>query len=118
MREALETIFYHQQLNHIVIIDQTQLPNRLEYKTLTTAEEVWTAINRLEVRGAPLIGITAAYGLAMCARRVSEQGGEDIFLQVARLRKYLESARPTAVNLKNALDEMEGSIRTGTAPED
>lgn len=118
MREALETIFYHQQLNHIVIIDQTQLPNRLEYKTLTTAEEVWTAINRLEVRGAPLIGITAAYGLAMCARRVSEQGGEDIFLQVARLRKYLESARPTAVNLKNALDEMEGSIRTGTAPEE
>ena len=41
----------------VVIIDQTQLPNRTEYLTLTTAEEIWTAINRLQVRGAPAIGI-------------------------------------------------------------
>ena len=47
----------------VIIIDQTQLPNRTEYLTLTTAEDIWEAIYHLKVRGAPAIGICAGYGI-------------------------------------------------------
>ena len=64
-RNSLIPIAYHKDTNTIEIIDQTKLPNTLEKKQLHTSEEVWESIKTLEVRGAPLIGITAAYGLAM-----------------------------------------------------
>ena len=53
----------------VVILDQTQLPNRTIYETLRTAEELYTAIKTLQVRGAPAIGICAGYGLGALARQ-------------------------------------------------
>ena len=54
----------------VVIIDQTQLPNRTEYLTLSTAQDIWEAIYHLKVRGAPAIGICAGYGIYCLALQI------------------------------------------------
>ena len=58
----------------VIILDQTQLPNREAYLRLYTPEEIWEAIYHLKVRGAPAIGVAAAYGMAVCAQQF---GAED-----------------------------------------
>jgi methylthioribose-1-phosphate isomerase len=83
------------------ILDQTRLPAEVRYLEARGFEDVADAIRRLAVRGAPLIGITAAYGIALAARR-----GED----VARAAEALAATRPTAVNLRWALDRMLSAI--------
>lgn len=91
----------------VVIIDQTQLPNRTVYLTLRTAEEMYNAIKHLQVRGAPAIGICAAYSIYTLAR---QWGAEDFASFAKRFheqKEYLNSARPTAVNLSWALNRME-----------
>lgn len=94
----------------VVIIDQTQLPNRTEYLTLRTAEEMYEAILLLRVRGAPAIGICAAY----CIYALSRQSGEGAYAAFAAKfhaqKEYLNSSRPTAVNLSWALNRMEGVV--------
>lgn len=91
----------------VVIIDQTLLPGREEYIWLRTAEEIWEAIYQLKVRGAPAIGVAAAYGVAVCARQFPEVSFEDFYIRFRQLKHYLGSSRPTAVNLFMALDRME-----------
>ena len=90
----------------VTILDQTQLPNRTEYLTLRTREEMYDAIKLLKVRGAPAIGICAGYCLYALARQWKEADGP--FFEVLRKNKeYLNSSRPTAVNLSWALERME-----------
>lgn len=91
----------------VVILDQTQLPNRVEYLTLRTPEEIYDAILHLQVRGAPAIGICAAYGISCLARGIRKEGFGEFYTQYQRLSRYLDSARPTAVNLGWALRRME-----------
>jgi methylthioribose-1-phosphate isomerase len=87
------------------IIDQTALPHRFTTVRLTTLEEVARAIATMQVRGAPLIGATAAYGVALALRAdASDEALE-------RACAMLAATRPTAVNLKWALDEMVGAVR-------
>lgn len=105
-RTQLIPITYKPETNNIEIINQTRLPNRLERKTLSTLQDVWLAIKNLEVRGAPLIGITAAYGLAMFAQQIQETSYESFVLKIHKASDFLKSARPTAVNLENALNAM------------
>lgn len=105
-REKLIPIVYYAETNVIEIIDQTKLPNTLEKKYLHTAEDVWDAIKKLEVRGAPLIGITAAYGLAMIAQKSNAQSVDSFLSEINEKNRYLKSARPTAVNLENCLNRM------------
>ena len=57
----------------VVIIDQTQLPNRTEYLTLSTAQDIWDAIYHLKVRGAPAIGICAGYGIYCLALQIKAE---------------------------------------------
>ncbi len=81
------------------LLDQTLLPERVEWVTCATVAEVWEAIRRLAVRGAPAIGVAAAYAMALATREARE-GPVAAFL--SRLREaaaYLCTARPTAVNL-------------------
>lgn len=87
------------------LLDQRQLPEEIVYLELTTSQDVWEAIKELKVRGAPAIGIAAAYGLYMGVRDVE---GEVLELlgAVKRERDYLASSRPTAVNLFWALDRL------------
>ncbi|MEN7974064.1 MAG: S-methyl-5-thioribose-1-phosphate isomerase [Verrucomicrobiota bacterium] len=83
------------------IIDQTRLPQELVYLELDDVEEIYDAILRLSVRGAPAIGCAAALGLAACAQYLDEEGFAE---NVGKLADQLAASRPTAVNLFWALD--------------
>lgn len=93
--------------NGVVIIDQTKLPNTLEYITLTKAQEMWEAIYKLRVRGAPAIGIFAGYCMYVLARQIKKSSYSEFSGEFHRHREYLNSSRPTAVNLSWALERME-----------
>lgn len=102
----------------VIIIDQTLLPNEEKYIELSLAEEMYEAIKKLRVRGAPAIGIFAGYALAALAkqetghRAISSCCGasgtsDDVFMQKLQAQgEYLKSARPTAVNLAWAVDRV------------
>jgi methylthioribose-1-phosphate isomerase len=88
--------------NALVILDQTRLPDEEVTVSLTTPEAVREAICALRVRGAPAIGVAAAYGLVLGVRALNEVTGE----AVRGIAERLASARPTAVNLTWALERM------------
>lgn len=96
--------------NSIVILDQSLLPNRTEYLTLTTAETMWEAIYSLRVRGAPAIGIFAGYAMAVLAKRIAAPDFDGFYAEYRRLSDYLNSSRPTAVNLANMLRRMDKAV--------
>src|SRR5579862_967831 len=87
-------------------IDQRRLPHDFVVARLTTSDAAVDAIRSMLVRGAPLIGATAAYGMALAMR----SDGSDAALDHAY--KTLIAARPTAINLKWALDEMRSLLRS------
>ncbi len=91
----------------MIILDQTRLPGEVVYLTLTAQEEIWDAIYRLKVRGAPAIGIAAAYGVYLAARAIGARDYEGFAAEFKKAKEYLASSRPTAVNLFWALDRME-----------
>ncbi len=104
--------------NSLVILDQTQLPNRMEYLELTAAEEMYEAIKKLRVRGAPCIGIFAGFAMYVLARGFDTSDYETFEQQFRDAAAYLNSSRPTAVNLSWALGRMERIVteRKGVAP--
>ena len=85
---------------HVEVIDQTHLPHKFIIKKLLEVDDFFWAIKNMVVRGAPLIGVTGAYGLAFSIK------GDASEANIKKNRKYLESSRPTAVNLKWALDRI------------
>ncbi|MEO1104283.1 MAG: S-methyl-5-thioribose-1-phosphate isomerase, partial [Pseudomonadota bacterium] len=87
------------------IIDQTRLPHSFETKTLLTLEEAAHAIKAMLVRGAPLIGATAAYGLALAIHEDASDA------RLSGAYDTLHATRPTAVNLRWALDEMMAALK-------
>lgn len=91
----------------VVIIDQRKLPNLLEYLTLSEAEEMFDAIKTLAVRGAPAIGICAGYCMYCLAQKTEAETFEDFYRQFRKDKEYLNSSRPTAVNLSWALNRMD-----------
>ena len=88
------------------LIDQTLLPNETVYRHYDTVEGVWTAIQTMIVRGAPAIGVTAAYGMVISANLAPDDSYEAFFAQYKKDADYLATSRPTAVNLFWALDRM------------
>lgn len=96
----------------LVILDQTLLPGKVEYRSLKTMEEIWQAIRLLQVRGAPAIGIAAGYGAYLGARLLAK---EEIFASFypkwKEICDYLATSRPTAVNLFWALKRMDACAR-------
>lgn len=103
----LRTVRLNGRQDAVVILDQTLLPERECYVELSTEEEIRDAIYKLKVRGAPAIGIAAAYGLYVCCRRVETASYDRFYAEVRRLVASLAAARPTAVNLSAALARME-----------
>lgn len=67
----LKTVRLSQDGSAVIILDQTCLPGSEVYVSLSSAEEIWEAIYRLKVRGAPAIGIAAAYGIYVCSRQIA-----------------------------------------------
>ena len=88
------------------LIDQTRLPAESVYVDLHTVEDVFDAIKQLKVRGAPAIGVTAAYGLYIAMRNFSGDDRTAFYQQLSKMSDYLASARPTAVNLVWALTHL------------
>ncbi|NLB89084.1 MAG: S-methyl-5-thioribose-1-phosphate isomerase [Syntrophomonadaceae bacterium] len=100
----IKNIYFEE--DYIVILDQSQLPEKVVYEKLHDPYQVAEAIKKLKVRGAPLIGVTAAFGLALAIEkyRGSKEELADYFKEVKDL---LAATRPTAVNLFWALERME-----------
>jgi len=93
--------------NRLDLLDQRLLPEEIVYLPLTTPVEVWEAIRHLKVRGAPAIGIAAAYGVVFGSR--DAESLEQWLSQVNEQADYLATSRPTAVNLFWALDRMKAA---------
>ncbi|WP_391205885.1 S-methyl-5-thioribose-1-phosphate isomerase [Psychrobacillus sp. L4] len=93
------------------ILDQQKLPLEIEYVALETLEDVYDAIITLKVRGAPAIGITAAYGLAKVAQHYETNTLEEFLEQLKKDAIYLGDSRPTAVNLVWALDRLRSAVQ-------
>lgn len=96
--------------NHLVLLDQRKLPHAEQYLQLYGAEDTAEAIRNMVVRGAPAIGITAAYGLLMAARKAFKQYPNDWRVRLEVDREALAAARPTAINLHWALNRMCAAI--------
>jgi methylthioribose-1-phosphate isomerase len=90
----------------LVLLDQTLLPREVCYVRLTTPEAVRDAIRILCVRGAPAIGIAAAFGLYLAVKGLEQGGPTDLEARFEESRRLLLAARPTAVNLSWALERM------------
>ena len=91
----------------LVILDQTLLPGEVRYLSLTETEDIVEAIRALRVRGAPAIGVAAAFGIYLLAKQIQTQDYEVFYREFRKQKEYLNSSRPTAVNLSWALNRME-----------
>lgn len=100
--ERMRTLWFDEDTKQVRFIDQTLLPHRLEVLTLTSVSQACDAIVSMQVRGAPLIGITAAFGLWLAMR--------DDPQQLTSVCERLLSTRPTAVNLQWALKLMQREL--------
>ncbi|MCH5267651.1 MAG: S-methyl-5-thioribose-1-phosphate isomerase, partial [Lachnospiraceae bacterium] len=104
---SYETVALDDENNALVILDQTKLPILTELINLHTAQEIRDAIYLLKVRGAPAIGVAAAFGIYLLAKGIDTQDYDTFYREFCRQKDYLNSARPTAVNLSWALGRME-----------
>jgi len=102
--QAFRTIWLNEDGCTVEIIDQTRLPHLFEVVPLSGLEEAAHAIRAMLVRGAPLIGATAAFGMALAMREDASDAGIENAYQV------LNATRPTAINLRWALDDMRGRL--------
>ncbi len=98
--KAFRTIWFDEKDQAVKIIDQTKLPHKFEIKNLKTVKDAINAIKNMEVRGAPLIGATAAYGIVLA---VVENSNPEF---IKKSSEDLTESRPTAINLKWAVNRM------------
>ncbi len=103
----IDTVALDEERHALAIIDQTKLPYETEVLYLTTQEEIWNAIYLLQVRGAPAIGVSAAIGIYLAAREIRTDSFEKFYSCFVKAKDYLDSSRPTAVNLSWALRRQE-----------
>ena len=105
--DSVVSVRLDDERDELVLLDQTLLPNETKYLYLKTPEEIFEAIYYLRVRGAPAIGISAAYGLYLTTMHYDTENVEEFAKEFKRIKDYLASSRPTAVNLFWALNRME-----------
>ncbi|MEE3481006.1 MAG: S-methyl-5-thioribose-1-phosphate isomerase [Lachnospiraceae bacterium] len=109
--EKVITVKWGPEKKSVDIIDQTLLPGTIKRIQLATAEELYEAIKKLRVRGAPAIGVSAAYGMAVLANAYDASDYESFLAAFEKDKVYLASSRPTAVNLFWALNRMEACVK-------
>lgn len=98
--------------SRLYLLDQTLLPETEKFVEIKTKEDLWEAIYHLKVRGAPAIGVGAAYGIYVVTRDIKAKNFDDFFREFCKIKQYIETSRPTAVNLFWALDRMEKRLHT------
>ena len=103
--------------NKVIMIDQTKLPNQLVFVTYDDYNQVADAIRTLIVRGAPAIGVSGAFGLALAGLQSNATTKEQLILDLEKARKVLYETRPTAVNLKWGLDKIMNVANAGDTVE-
>ncbi|KMY52965.1 methylthioribose-1-phosphate isomerase [Bacillus sp. FJAT-27231] len=108
---AIQSVRLDDENDVLVLLDQTLLPNEKVFLQLSTVEEVWDAIYHLKVRGAPAIGIAAAYGIYLGVKQVKADTYVKLAAEFEKIKHYLASSRPTAVNLFWALKRMEDRLK-------
>lgn len=102
-----ETVALNDEKSALLIIDQTKLPCEVEILHLTELKDIWNAIYLLQVRGAPAIGVAAGFGIYLAAKQIQTDAFDEFYRQFKEAKDYLDSSRPTAVNLSWALNRME-----------
>lgn len=95
----------------LLLLDQTILPNEIAYVECKTVEDVFVAIQTMVVRGAPAIGISAAYGMVLAAKEAKDDNYDVFIKKFEEMGSYLNTSRPTAVNLMWAVERMEKKAR-------
>lgn len=101
----------------VVMLDQAGLPRREAYLALESVEDIAAAIRRLAVRGAPVLGISAAFGLVLAATASTAVREDDLLGDLESAGRLLAETRPTAVNIRWAVDRvLERARRPGSAP--
>ena len=106
-----DTVGMDDSTDELIIIDQTKLPGETVFLRLSDAESIYEAIYTLRVRGAPAIGVAAAIGIYAVCKRLPDSDYETFAAEFFRIKDYLVSSRPTAVNLSWALNRMEQVVR-------
>ena len=109
--EKVITVKWAPDRESIDIIDQTLLPGTIKRINISTPEEIWEAIKKLRVRGAPAIGVTAAYGMALLSAHSKADCFDEFYKEFKKNKDYLASSRPTAVNLFWALNRMDDTAQ-------
>lgn len=104
---SYETVNLDEQEGAIIILDQTKLPGEVKFLHLKKQKDMWQAIYLLQVRGAPAIGVFAAFALYLAAKDINADTWETFYDSFHKAKEYLNSSRPTAVNLSWALNRME-----------
>lgn len=107
-----ETVDIDLETKELVIIDQTLLPGKIEIIRLSEAKDIWDAIYLLKVRGAPAIGVAAAMGLYILSTKIEAKDYDSFYEEFVKARDYLDSSRPTAVNLHWALMRMDALVQS------
>ena len=95
----------------LIILDQTLLPNETVFLELKEIKDIWDAIYKLRVRGAPAIGVAAGYGVYLGAKQSKAATYEEFVKDFTNVKDYLAGSRPTAVNLFWALNRMEARLK-------
>ena len=96
---------------HLRLLDQTMLPVKTEFLDCMNTKDLFDAIRRLSVRGAPAIGVSAAYGVLLGLRDINDDSRESFEKKFSEVCDYLADSRPTAVNLFWALDRIRGVVK-------
>ena len=99
----------------MLVLDQTKLPGEQKYLEMTTKEDVFVAIKKMKVRGAPAIGVAAGYGLYISLRDYDGTNLNEFREKAHKVADYLVNARPTAVNLSWALNRLLGVAKANAA---
>jgi len=93
------------------ILDQRKLPGQVKYLYLSTIEDCYRSIVSMQVRGAPLIGVVGAFGLALLAQNIEEKSKKEFLERIKKGAQYISNARPTAYNLEYCVNVVLTSIK-------
>ncbi len=103
----MKTLFFDSKTNSLCAIDQTKLPQNLEYIYISDPRTLYDAIKKLKIRGAPAIGVGAALGLYSCALKLEDTSPVGFNYTFSKIAEYIKSSRPTARDLFYAIERME-----------